>query len=273
MLAVSASALLLLLAIIAYFMMDVVITSNRNIERNKQLVIEQSELTLAKIAGNISGMRKNPALLHLFNQDLIKDILDANLTVFNAFVGDFVISFFPVAYVGVVRDGEVAYHRTAPGVEVDATEMPGIPPADDYETMESFAGKEGLYISAFYHVDLSNLELGDFHVNMILDRSDEMADVEKYFEGQRNGLVIRLSVAAAIAVVLSLLLTTLSLRHFTRKYVAHPIERLNRIAEEIIDGTHEGEVQVDKDSAYAALQGLLRSSQKLLDRMEQEMRE
>lgn len=272
MLAVSASALLLLLAIIAHFMLDAAITSNRNIERNKKLLVEQSEMILAKVAGNISGMHKNPAMRRLFNEDLIVEVLSGNLEAFNALVGDFVIAFFPVDYVGVIRDGEVAYHRTAPGIEVDLGEMPASPPEGDYQTLESFAGREGFYVSAFYHIDLSNLRLGDFHINMVLDRGHEMREVERLFREQRNRQLVRMGLASAIAVVLSLLLTTLGLRHFTRKYVVRPIEGLNRIAEEIVEGTYEGEVQVKEDSAYAALQGLLRSGQKVLSRIDREMR-
>lgn len=82
-----------------------------------------------------------------------------------------------------------------------------------------------------------------------------------------------MSIAAIIAIILTLLLTTLGLRYFTNKYVARPIEELNRAAEEIAEGTFDGELEVDKDSAYAALQGLLRSGQKVLQKMDEEMRE
>jgi len=74
------------------------------------------------------------------------------------------------------------------------------------------------------------------------------------------------------SVILSLLITTVVLRRLTRKYVAKPIEALNRAAEEIIAGTYSGEVRVDEGSAYAALQGLLRSGQKVLQRLDREMR-
>jgi len=114
--------------------------------------------------------------------------------------------------------------------------------------------------------------MGELEVNMIVDRTDELATVEKYFEDQRNDLILRLSIASVIAVILSLLLTTFGLRYFTRKYVVNPIEELNRTAEEIADGTFEGEVQVDEESAYAALQGLLRSGQKVLRRMDEEIK-
>ena len=108
---------------------------------------------------------------------------------------------------------------------------------------------------------------------MIVDRSEELAVVTDYFEEQRNDLILRMSIVSVIAIVLSLLLTTLGLRYFTRKYVVNPIEELNRTAEEIADGTYQGEVKVDENSAYSALQGLLHSGQKVLSRMDQEMQD
>ncbi len=273
MLAVSASVLVLVLAIIAYFMVDVIITTNRNIERNKQLVIDQSELALAEIASNISAMSENPRLISLFNEEMLADILSGDLGAFNAFIGDFTISFYPIAYVGVIRDGEVVYHQTARGVDVEEAEMATSLPAGDYETLDTLGGREGFYISAFYPVELSKMGLGDFHVNMIVDRTDELVEVEEYFKGQRDDLILRLSIASVVAIILSLLLTTFALRYFTRKYVVDPIEELNRTAEEIADGTYAGEVQVDEGSAYAALQGLLRSGQKVLSRMDEHIKD
>jgi hypothetical protein len=51
------------------------------------------------------------------------------------------------------------------------------------------------------------------------------------------------------------------------------MEELNRMAEEIANGTFQGEVEVDEKSSFAALQGLLRSGQLVLKRMEKEIRE
>jgi len=68
-------------------------------------------------------------------------------------------------------------------------------------------------------------------LNMIIDRTEELADIEEYFQEQRNDLILQLSIAAIIAIILTLLLTTLGLRYFTNKYVARPIEELNCAAE------------------------------------------
>jgi len=274
MLAVSLSVLVLVLAIIAYFMIDTIVTTNDNIEANKQLVIDQSVLALTEVGENISGMTGSPAMIGMFNQELMDDILAGEWETFYTLIGDIAINFYPIEYVSVIRDGKVVYYETERDYNIDASEMPAQPPEEgDYETLDRLGDEEGLFISVYYPVDMSMASLGDFYVNMIVDRTAELAAVDDYFTQQRDDLVLRLSIAAVIAIILSLLLTTLGLRYFTRKYVVNPIEELNRTAEEIMDGSFEGEVQVDEDSAYSALQGLLRSGQKVLSRMDEELKE
>jgi len=273
MMAVSLSVLLLVLAIIAYFMVDIIVTTNANIKKNKELVIEQSVLSLVQVGDKITELTESPAVITLFNQDDVNKIISGDMQAFYDLIGRFAILFYPIEYVGMVRDGEVVSYATATGVDVDPQEMPTEPPEGEYETLDSLGGEEGFYVSVFYPVELTFPGMEPFYVNMIVDRTDELAMVTKYFEDQRNDLILRLSIASIIAIILSLLLTTFGLRYFTRKYVVNPIEELNRTAEEIADGTFKGEVQVDEESAYAALQGLLRSGQKVLSRMDEEIQE
>ena len=123
-------------------------------------------------------------------------------------------------------------------------------------------------------MDLSIIGMDEpMYLNMIVDRTQEIAGIEAYFTDQRNDMILRMSIVSIVAIIITLLLTTLGLRYFTRKYVVDPIEELNHTAEEIADGTFKGEVKVDEDSAYAALQGLLRSGQKVLSRMDEELGE
>lgn len=273
MLAVSVSVLILLLAIIAYFMIDIIVTTNDNIERNKQLVIEQSSKSLTEISENIEGLLSSPATLNLFNQDFVETFLETqDFELFNDLAGRIALGFYPIEYIGLIRGGELIYYEGRSDLEIDPDEMPVEPYESGYDTLDSLGGKDGFYVSAFFPLDLAITGIDEtFYINMIMDRTAEYREVDEYFTAQRNDLVLRLSIAAVIAIILSLLLTTLGLRYFTRKYVVRPIEELNRTAEEITDGTFEGEVRVDEGSAYAALQGLLRSGQKVLSRMDDEL--
>jgi hypothetical protein len=273
MLAVTLSMLLLVLAIIAYFMVDIIVTTNNNIEKNKQLVIEQTAKSLTEISENINSLLSNPATIEIFNQDFVKAFLtNRDYDLFNDLAGKIALGFYPIDYIGIIRGGELIFHDTKAGVDVDPDEMPVEPYESDYETLDSLGGEEGFFVSAFFPIDLGILGVDEtVYINMIQDRTAEYKAVEDYFESQRNDLILRLSIASVIAIILTLLLTTIGLRYFTRRYVVDPIEELNRTAEAIADGTFEGEVAVDKESAYAALQGLLQSGQKVLSRMDEEL--
>ena len=271
MLAVSLPVLALVIAIVAYFMIDVVASTNANIERNQELVVEQSTLTLAEIGEDIQDLTTKSELFSLFNPDIATDILAGKIQTLYDFITKFCITFYPIDFVGVINDGELVSFASSEDYDINPYEMPLQPSGEGSQRLDEFSGHKGYFVSQFFDVDLSMLGIKEFYVNMIVDRTKDMAEIKDYFEGQRNALVLRLSIASAVAIILSLLLTTLGLRYFTRKYVVKPIEELNRAAEEIVAGEFRGDVEVDEKSAYAALQGLLRSGQKVLQRFDEEM--
>lgn len=273
-LAVSLSTLLLVLAIIAFFMVSIIVTTNDNIEQNKQILIEQSAVSLEEISENIASMPTNPTILELFNEELVQEVMSGDQDLLYETVLDLGMTFYPVEYMGIVSDGELIGYEIREGLMVDPDKLPVEFSEGGYETLDALGDDEGLYISKFYELDLGILGIEEsVYLNMIEDRTAELAAIEDYFDNQRNDLILMLSIASIIAIILTILLTTLGLRYFTSKYVVRPIEELNRIAQEITEGTFKGEVQVDKDSAYAALQGVLRSGQKVLRRLDEEMRE
>ena len=274
--AISLLVLLLVLAIISYFMTDITITYNRNIVDNREKVIQESVRGLQDMNSLMvlsSGI--SPELMEVFNKDLLKEMMGGDLDALyraGVVVG---INMYPIDYVGFIADGKLMKYGTRKGVSVDPTELSTTPPEGDYQVLDRLGGSEGFFISVFMPVDLSilGLEEGSIYVNMIVDCSEEMKGIETYFRDQRNSLLARLFIAAAVAIIASLLVTTFGLRYFTRNYVLDPIEKINRQAREIMEGTFRGEVEVEERSAYAPLQGLLRSGQKVLARMDEELRE
>jgi len=271
--AVSVTTLLLVLAVIAYFMVDIIVTTNNNVEHNRDKMIAESARSLTEINETLESLLTNPSILKLFNQENINKIIyDKDFEVIYDMITVISMAFYPVDYIGIIRGGELVAYDARSGYAIDPADMSTQPPEGDYETLDSLGGEEGFYVSTYVPAELGIVGIEEtIYVNMIVDRTAELAEIEDYFEGQRNDLVLRLSIVSVIAIILTLLLTTLGLRYFTRKYVVKPIGDLNRTAEEIAGGTFEGEVQVDSNSAYAALQGLLRSGQKVLSRMDEEL--
>jgi hypothetical protein len=271
--AITVMVVLLVLAIVTYFVIDIIITANNNIEHNKEKLAEESAQSVGDLQENIAGMEGSLEIFQLFNQDVLESAVNAamqgDLTLLNDFILDVTINLHPVEYVAIIVDGKVADYRSGLDTEIDPTEMPTEPPDGDYETLESVGDREGYYMSAFYPVDLASLlgVGGDIYINSIDDISEDVLEIEAYFKEQRNDTIARLIIAACVAIFFTILVTTFGLRYFTNKYVVKPVEELNRMAEEIADGIFEGEVKVDEKSAYAALQGLLRSGQLIIERM------
>ncbi len=270
-LAVTLMTLLLVLGVIAYFMADVILTTNENIEKNKQIVLDKTVNTIKDLGKHTGTISTNMEFLELLNEDVLNRIMQGEADYLYQLVMQMAAMSNPLEYVGVIEDGEVVTYLTPSGLDVDLGELPAVPPDEDHVVMDSLAGEEGFFVSVFYPIDLSGYGFEEFIVNDIVDRTAEMREIDDYFVSQRNDLIVRMSVAAGIAVLITLLITTLGLRYFSGKYVMEPVEELNRMAEQIADGTFEGEVVVDKDSAYAALQGLLRSGQVILRKMDGEI--
>jgi HAMP domain-containing protein len=270
-LAVTIMTLALVLGVIAYFMIDVILTTNNNIEKNKQMILDKTVMTIKDLGKHVGTISTNTKFLGLLNQDVLNQILQGEAGYLYELTLQLAAITNPIEYAGVIENGEVVNYLRPSGTDVGPSELPSMPSGGDYVVLDSLAGKEGYFVSVFYSIDLSNYGFNEFYVNIIVDRTAEMQEVDDYFVSQRNDLILRMSIAAGIAVLLTLLITTFGLRYFTNKYVTEPIERLNRMAEEIADGRFEGDVEVDADSAYAALQGLLRSGQLILHKMDKEL--
>jgi hypothetical protein len=274
--AISVMVVLLVLAIVTYFIIDVTVTTNHHISENRDRLVAESVRTFQDMKSllfqtDISQMGES---LQVFNQEMLKGILAGDLQALYDYAANVILTFYPVEYAGFIMEGELTDYAARRGVTVDPSEMPTQPPESDYVTMDRLGDREGFFVSVFVPLDLKFLGLGEkeFLVNLVIDRTEGMREIETYFHEQRNDLLVRMLVAAAVALIASLLVTTFGLRYFTRKYVVHPIEKINRQAREIMEGTFTGEVEVDENSAYAALQGLLRSGQKVLSRMDEELR-
>ena len=274
MISVTLSVLALLICIIGYFLLDVIVTTNKNMEEDKEKLIAASVSSLRDMKAALTMTGVNSKVLKLFNPELIEKILGGDTQTLYEYGVDMALSFYPVDYVGIINGGKLVHYGLRGGAKIDPGEMPVHPPQGDYATHDELFGRKGFFISVFMPLDLSAIGIGDgdIKVNMIVERTQELAAIEEYFSDQRNSLIARLSIISAAAIILSILLTTIGLHYLTRKYVVRPIEELNRTAEEIADGVFVGEVRVDEDSAYAALQGLLRSGQKVLQRMDEDMK-
>lgn len=266
--------LLLFILVIGYFMIDVAVTTNKNIEKNKQMTIDQSVVTLQEMAKNLSKIGNGQAyVLSIIDPAIVQRAVGGDMSLIYETVCETAYDFYPVDYIGLSQDGKILHEAKAEGLEVEGAALPVRPEAGDYITLDELGNRDGFFVSLYYTIPLSGLGLRAIEGNFIVDRTRQMQEVEEYYTDQRNSQLLRMSIAAVIAFILAALLTTIGLRMLASRFIMKPIDELNEEAEGIITGTFEGEVPYDKDSTFAPIQGLLRSGQKVLYRMDSEIGE
>lgn len=267
-LAITGLMMILALAIVAFFIVEVSVTTHQNIEKNRDLMVSSSVLMLQELSDTISNISSSTKLFTKFSPEVVQTCLRDPQAVYDLIV-ELGGALYPLEYIGISCDGQVMNSSCGDGCCVDGSSVP-VPSDGGYQTFNRLGDQEGYYIAVAQPVPLSALGAGnDVVLNMVVDRQAELNQIESYFNDQRSSLMLTLYVGGLVFIILTLLLTTFGLRYFTSKYVMEPLEDLNRTAENIAEGTFEGEVEVDRGSAFAALQGLLQSGQKLVRKMDE----
>lgn len=253
----------LFLCVVAYFMIEVAVTSSKNIDENKQLVVEESVVIMEEMADNIGNMTGNADLMLYLNIDkLTREIALGNTEPLMKTMMDLAMVFYPIEYVGLIKDGKVIAYQTIDGSTIDTSALPTGPEDRDYVTLDSFGGEEGFYISLYYPINLPII--GEVQSNYVMDRTADVKRIENYFNEQRNDQLLRMAIVSVLAFIIFALLTTLGLRFLVGKFVMHPIDTLNDQAQGIIDGTLTEEIPYDPESSFAPIQGVLQTGQKVL---------
>lgn len=264
---VSILVVLLIIGVIAFTTWDSISRINDAAEREKESVVEQLVDYFAvstEAAGQLQFEKVirdslNPEVLEAFSQGDVLPLFEFMVTILRPlYVAD---------YASFVVGGEVQASSEKEGIET--SDLPTTLPTEDdelqYEILDQFVGEEGYYISIYNPMTMPGYE-GAF-LNFMLDRSEEIKAVDAAYEEERSDLITRQIIIGIIAIVLALLITTVGVYYLTRRYITGPIEAIADTSHQIMEGTYEGEVEVDEESDYADLQRLLQSGKMLLDKM------
>ena len=264
---VSILVVLLIIGVIAFTTWDSISRINDAAEREKESVVEQLVDYFAvstEAAGQLQFEKVirdslNPEVLEAFSQGDVLPLFEFMVTILRPlYVAD---------YASFVVGGEVQASSEKEGIET--SDLPTTLPTEDdelqYEILDQFVGEEGYYISIYNPMTMPGYE-GAF-LNFMLDRSEEIKAVDAAYEEERSDLITRQIIIGIIAIVLALLITTVGVYYLARRYITGPIEAIADTSHQIMEGTYEGEVEVDEESDYADLQRLLQSGKMLLDKM------
>jgi methyl-accepting chemotaxis protein len=265
--------LLLVAMIVVAYLVYGVVNSNNNAEHTKKLLIEQSVRSYQSFGVNFQNLTKlSPELLNQFNKDIVKAAYGGDPKPLYGLTKYLMLLTNPAKYVVVIENGKIVDSAAAYGTTVDEKELPTTMPEKGYLILDNFGGQKGTFLDLFSAIDLAKLGIqAKFEVSFIIDFTEQVKQIDEYFQNQKRDTIIGLVITGIIALILFGLLSIFWLRYLINKHIRKPVEELNTMAQDISEGTFEGEVAVDENSDFAALQGLLKSGQLILRKMDEKM--
>jgi uncharacterized protein (UPF0333 family) len=267
--------LLLVALIVGAYMVYGIVNANNNAKQTKKLLIDQFVQSYKRANESWSNVTSfSPELLQQFNPDIIKAAFSGDPAPMYKLTKNVMFLTNPAQYVAVIVNGKIVDYSTAFGVKLDPKELPTKMPSSKYIVLDEFNGQKGTFLVVFNPVDLTKMGIAaNFQVSFLVDLTNQVKELDKYFSDQKQDTVIGLIITGIIALILFGLLSTFWLRYLINKYVRKPVNELNSMAEEISAGKYQGEVVVDESSDFAALQGLLKSGQLILRKLDDSMGE
>lgn len=259
---------LLVAVVILFTTLDAINRINDSAEREKNNVIDQLVDYLASSAEASAEIGMDPVASRYFSEELTSSFMQLNMAPVAEFLTAITRPLYGAEYVVFVIDGEVLGSTVEKNLDFDEfpTELPEEGDEGEevqYEILEEFAGEEGFFLSFYRSFTMPGV---DGFLNFTLDRSEQIEAIEQAYEDEKSDLITRQVIIGVVAVVVALLLSLLGVRYLARRYITGPIDELASVSHSIMEGTFEGEVQVEEGSDYADIQRLLQSGKVILDR-------
>ncbi len=272
LLAVSGLVILLIVIVVAINTAFSIRRINRDQDRAKELVKEQFVAYYEKTVKEAGKISMDPEVKKNIDPSFYQAFQDKDMDRVTSFLMHMLRPLYNAEYGVAVIDGKVAGYALSDGLKgfdplKDApTSLPD-PESDEVQSqvLENFNGKSGYFISVFSPFQMPGMRNAFF--NFTIDRTEPMRELDKTYSDERSSLVLQQIVIGLVAIAIALVISLLGVRLLTRYYITGPIEEMARISHDIMEGTFEGEVQVDERSDFADLQRLLRSGKMLVDRM------
>lgn len=269
LISVTALVVILLLAVILYTTIDSVMRMDREMDKEKNRVVEQLvESFSATLKGNTLAGQDQALMGSVFKDDLVTSTDPSKRLLLLNFLAEMERNQFDAEYLAIVSNGTVLTKSVAPGVNI--TSFPTSLPEDtdkNYVILNELGGKEGYFFSMFSDFPITGY--GEEFMNFAVDRTDQMNALEKQYSDEKSRLITQQIIIGVIILLLGGLISALGVRYLTKRDITGPIEEINRISDQIMEGSFEGEIEVNRDSDFASLQSLLSSGKKILDKLDE----
>jgi hypothetical protein len=264
---VSVLVVLLVIGVIAFTTWDSVSRINDAAEREKGNVVQSQLDFYMESSEASSSLQMDPVIVASLNPSMMECFGQGDITPMLDFLTAIIRPMYTAEYVIYVYEGDVESSSVDEDISVSElpTSMPGEADEIHYEILDEFSGEEGYFISIYRPFNMPGMQ-GAF-MNFLIDRTEEIEAIDAVYDEERSDLITRQIIIGIIAIVIALLITTFGVYYLTKRYITGPIEAIADTSHQIMEGTYEGEVEVDEESDYADLQRLLQSGKRILDKM------
>lgn len=259
----------LIVVIVALTTWNAVRTIDQEQDKARQREVENLVKQSAEATESLEDVANDPRMIQFMNPEMLKtrsgefDItpfLDSTIFIMRA-VGS-------SEYSAIVSGGEVLVHAERDGLDFSDIEVPLTVPESGYRILDELGGEDGYFIEFYQPGNFPTLEADQFSVSVV-DHTREMAALDEYYDNERSSLIWRQVWIGLVGLAVALAVCLVGLRLLTRYYITRPIEDLQLVSRQLMDGSFEGEVVVDEQSDFADMQRLLQAGKLLLDKMEE----
>ncbi len=273
--AASIMVVLLILGIVAYNIVDAYLTLNNREKQAEGQVLNEARnivnLDVDKIynPGGALG-QASAAFLQYFNPSLVQSYLAGDPGPLYGLVMDVLVPLYGIDTAVITVDGQVVKSRLPEGIT--AQDLPAPQPGEQSRIVDSFGAMQGHFLVWYVPFAIPGSAQTAL-ITAVIDRTQEIESIHSEFDRARRNLVIRQVSVGIAAVLISLAIVLIGLRLLARKYITGPINDLGRTANEIMDGSFQGKVEVNPESDYSSIQSLLQSGQAIIARIDRDLEE
>jgi HAMP domain-containing protein len=269
--AVTAMVIVLILAIVAYNVIDASLTLNDRERIAEEQVLQEAtkivNLSIRELTGDSEGgsTLESVDFLKYLNVELLAQSMTDSKVLYG-FITEFLAPLYGIDSILISVDGQAVASRLPEGVGVG--DFPAPQPGEETRSLDRLGSKRGHFVAWFLPMELGG---AGAVITVVLDRTEEIDTIQGSFDQARRNLLIRQLVAGVIALVLALIIVLVGIRLLAGTYITGPIRQLSETARGIVEGTFTGKVEVTPDSDYAEIQSLLQSGQAIITRVEREI--
>ncbi len=262
----SVLVIILLVIGVIYNILESKTRLDREEKTEKQRVVDQlSRYVMDSFAATMK-VGEEPQSIQGLDVQFILEAGKGNYVPVMQFISKFFRGLYNLEYVAFVKDGVVIAENTREGLAFPSEDVPKNFPQQDYQLLTRLGDRNGYFISMCVKTPLPGQESEQF-ANLVLDRTQQIEEIDSYYQEEKDKSFNRQLVVGIIIILIATMISTLGVFLLSRYFITGPIHEITRISHQIMEGTFQGEIKVNRESDFAQLQGLLQSGKLIMGKL------